>query len=110
VVHFVDGPAAGKGLSLARTPLFLRVVIDHAGKVDALDQLDDEPQPTERIYVYRLCDMTSVIYCSRGHGCRRERVAEYRFHLDAQPTDEEARDREKWQAWAMNQAETVQGA
>jgi hypothetical protein len=49
----LDGPAAGAFLSLGRSPYFLRVVRKPGGKWDALDQLDDTPEPDEEIHVYR---------------------------------------------------------
>ena len=39
---FVDGRAEGARLSLSRSPHFLRVVVDAYGRVDALDQINDE--------------------------------------------------------------------
>lgn len=54
---FLDGPAKGSSLNLARAPVFLSVVIDsRGGKIDALDQLNDTPHPCEPIYVYRLAE------------------------------------------------------
>lgn len=111
MVHFLDGPASGVSLNLQRTPKFLRVVLDHATwEFDALDQLDDEPASNETIYVYQLVgEVSRGFVCSRGKGCQAFFEAEYRLYA-VQPTDEEARDRGKWQAWAMNQATIVQGA
>ena len=108
---FLDGPAQGTRLSLQRAPIFLRVVIDADGTVDALDQLSDQPTATEKISVYHLAGEPShFIACSRGKGggCRRGVIAEYRLHPE-QPTDEEARDFEKWAAWVANQAKKEGG-
>jgi hypothetical protein len=102
MIHFVDGPAEGTRLNLARAPYFLRVVIQPLGAVDALDQLDDEPLPGESIHVYRMVGEPSfVIACSRGKngGCRRMTIAEYRLH-ECQPEHAVARDREQWSRWA----------
>jgi hypothetical protein len=104
MVRFLDGPAKGVTLSLARSPRFLRVVIDLAGQVDALDQPEDVVRAGETAYVYELFgDIGSVIYCSRGHGCRREQVAEYRQYAK-QPSQELLGDNQAWQTWAMSQA------
>jgi hypothetical protein len=105
---FLDGPAKGASLNLARAPLFLRVVIDtRDGKVDALDQLTDVPHPCEAIYVYRLAEpVSSGVMCSRGRGCARFVHAKYVLH-DQQPTDEQARWRDSWFAWAIGQAERM---
>lgn len=52
MTRFIDGPAAGKVLSLSNAPLLLRVVIDERGGVDALDVPTDEPRPNEKIHLY----------------------------------------------------------
>ena len=86
MIQFLDGPAKGTSLCLNRAPMFLRVVIDPRGQVEALDQLDDTPEADEKIHVYR---------CTRGEGggCRRGVMAQYRLY-EAQPSGEEARDNE----------------
>ena len=49
-----DGPATGcPMLMLHRFPLYLRVVKAMDGKFDALDQLDDDPELGETIYIYK---------------------------------------------------------
>ena len=68
--RFIDGPAKGVVLDLERTPHYLRVVHDsETWQWDALDQLDDEPKPTETIFVYRRGDV------ARGFACRGRRGA-----------------------------------
>lgn len=53
-VMFEDGPAEeAPMLLLHRCPLYLRVVRGIDGKWDALDQLDDDPDLGETIYIYR---------------------------------------------------------
>lgn len=49
MIEFLDGPAGNKTLELRRAPVYLRVVIDADGNIDALDQLDDRPKEDERI-------------------------------------------------------------
>ena len=104
MIVFTDGPASGTKLSLRRLPVLLRVVIDQDGTVDALDQLDDTPKPTEAIHVYRIVagSDSRAIVCSRGRGCRRENSATYRLY-EKQPDDADARDTTNWQAWAESQ-------
>lgn len=106
---FLDGPAKGANLNLARAPLFLRVVIDSRdNKVDALDQLTDEPNLCEQVHVYRLAEPVSRGFaCSRGRGCSTFIVAKYLLH-DEQPSDAVARDREAWPVWAKQQAAAAQ--
>jgi len=107
MIVFLDGPGKGRITFLARAPLFLRVVIDHDGTVDALDQLTDEAKPTETIHVYRRDgEPSSRIVCSRGRGggCRQFAVAQYRLS-EAQPDDATARDNLAWKAWVAVQYE-----
>lgn len=104
MICFRLGPADGKALELRRAPWFLRVVIDQDGTVDALDQPDDEPKPTEAIHVYvREGEAGRGIACSRGRGCRPFVIAEY-IYWPQQPADDEARDNVRWRAWAERAA------
>jgi len=106
MITFHDGPASGSCLDLRRAPVFLRVVIDDDGTIDALDQLDDAPKATEQIYVYRLDGPPGQGFlCSRGKGCRTFVVADYRFWCK-QPRDSEARTNAAWREWAALQAAT----
>lgn len=111
MITFFDGPARESRLSLRRTPALLRVVIDQAGVVDALDQLDDTPKPSETIHVYRLIpeSLARAFVCSRGRGCRHENTAQYRLH-ESQPADEDARDTDKWQTWCETQRQLFEAA
>lgn len=104
MICFLDGIAQGKHLNLARIPQFLRVVIDEKTRdVDALDQLDDQIREGEYAIVYELDpERTSVIYCSRGCGCRHEEHANYRQYA-TQPSQEILRDNERWAAWAAEE-------
>lgn len=109
---FQDGPAAGKVLDLARAPLLLRVVIDDAGTVDALDQLSDSPRVGEKVYVYRLVSNDgSVHVCGTKNGRRWGATLQrtvYRLH-EQQPDDKAARWTTDWQRWATEQAAKSQG-
>lgn len=109
MISFLDGPAEKTVLNLARTPIFLRVVINAAGRVDALDQLDDDPAEDETIHVYRIVGkpMTGVA-CSRGRGggCKRFVAAKYRLH-DRQPLDMQARNQQWWTEWAEGEYERL---
>jgi hypothetical protein len=115
MIKFLDGPAKGTELNLRRAPVLLRVVIDRDGKVDALDQLDDLPTPTEKMYVYIIIPhtLTTGIACSRrrGEGCVPLLNADYKLY-GTQPTDEQMRDGHQWRAWTEKQksAEEVAAA
>lgn len=95
----LDGPAAGQVLLLQRAPVFLRVVLDPAGKFDALDLLDDEPAANETIFVYRLvAHSRRSAHINMGRkGCGWYRGGDYR--LTVQPGDAITRDRAAWQSW-----------
>lgn len=105
MVSFLDGPASGETLMLRRVPMLLRVVQSRDGEWDALDQLDDVPKATETIHVYRRRDDLGVGWmhlCARG----RSRAASGRYYncsysvVPNQPSDEQVRTTEAWQAWA----------
>ena len=94
---------------LRRAPLFLRVVMDAGGAIDALDQLTDEPRETEAIHVYRKVpgSVSRVIACTRGRGCREFVSADYRLH-ETQPTDYQARDQTRWAEWCAGEAAVLE--
>lgn len=101
MIHFLDGPAAGVKLMLKRAPVLLRVT-HHvmSGKWDALDQLDDQPDPDERIYVYRVAGPVSHchIRCAEPAPSGWFVMGEYRV-LPDQPEDRHTRATEDWRAW-----------
>lgn len=112
MVTFTDGPAVRATLALGRAPIYLRVVVDETdGKVDALDQLDDTPGPSERVHVYRRRRYGGVIFaCARGHrkgddhACSGQYViAEYE-HLEG-IDGEQLRETDAWREWAHSQPE-----
>lgn len=106
MTSFQDGPAAGASLMLKRAPFFLRVTVgpgadqtEHFSKIDALDQLDDEPAAAEQLFCYRLtAKPTSChIRASKGRGGFFA-IGNYVL-VDPQPTDACMRDYTQWQAW-----------
>jgi hypothetical protein len=100
MTRLLDGPAAGQVLLLQRAPVFLRVVLDSAGKVDALDLVSDEPDDAETIFVYRIVPNTRKAAHINFGRCGRTgwyRGGDYR--LTTQPGDEVMRRRDAWQAW-----------
>lgn len=112
MVRFLDGPAAGESLMLRRIPTLLRVVRSRNGAWDALDQLDDEPKPTETITVYRRRDdlaISKYFLCSRGKGKRESGQywnAAYSV-LAEQPADNQVRTTAAWQSWADAQVKSL---
>lgn len=81
-----------------------RVVQSSGGEWDALDQLDDEPKPRERIFVYRRVEHHGVAFLDwRSKGGRRQggmsHLARYQF-LDPQPCDTAPlRTTAGWRGW-----------
>lgn len=113
MIKFLDGPAAGVTLMLARAPVFLRVVRSPGGKWDALDQLDDAPRPREEIHVYRVVGTPTSMHVSyRGSGGRRAGGwfyhGEYAY-VPEQPADGEVRETAAWRAWTEAQRAKEQG-
>lgn len=103
MTSFLSGPAEGKVLMLRRSPIFLRVVIDADGKLDALDQPGDQPTANEQIHVYKLEGQVGSCHINRrGGGGGFFSVATYR-HLPEQPQDSDVRETRNWQAWCLSQ-------
>jgi hypothetical protein len=102
MTRFLDGPAAGVTLMLRRAPVFLRAVTTDGGTWDALDQLDDSPQSTERIVVYRLDGEPTWCHIRATKGGGVYRGGAYRV-LEHQPADERVRSTAAWRAWVGEQ-------
>lgn len=114
MTRFEDGPAAGKVLTLKRCPVFLRVVIDAAGGVDALDQLDDAPRPGEAVYVYHRQGAQGCCHIDSRDGQGRRRgewfaTGDYRLH-PCQPPAAVLGDTAAWRAWATAELTRVTGS
>ena len=115
-VLFRDGPAADRTLALRRVPIFLRVVIDrHGGRLDALDQLDDEPMPGEGVWVYQAVPGTTwalrgdIIVCVRGSGGMTQAATARGVYTHRADVDgEQLRDTEAWRAWCREQPEAAE--
>lgn len=108
MIRFLDGPAVGVTLVLRRTPIFLRVVRGRGGKWDGLDQPDDDPGPTETVYVYALHEHQGGWWwkCQPASEGGWLPNAAYRFFAE-QPTDEIVRDGARWREWAEEQRERL---
>ena len=107
----LDGPAKGATAMLRRAPVFLRVTIDAKGKIDYLDQINDQANPDEKLYAYRcMAAPGSCHVLVRG----KNRVAggwyqlgEYEL-LPEQPDDATMRDNAKWREWCHGPVATAQ--
>ena len=97
-----DGPAAGS-YAVTRAPKYIRAVVGPLGKRKVLDQLTDDPNPTERVYVYVRVDKAGTIRL--GVGGRRaviDQVGTYRWL--AVVDGDALRDRQAWRNWAIQHA------
>lgn len=98
------------GVAIRRTPTLLRFVLFRGdwNRLDALDQLDDEPRPHEWVVVAARDDRTKAagIMCRRrrrgsaGCGCEIYRAVDYRA-LAEQPPPSDVATTAAWQAWAL---------
>ena len=101
MVKFLDGPAMGEELCLRNTPVYLRVVVDAKGEVDALDMPGDVPSSTEKVFAYKAVEgiMTAGFVCRiRGRGCIPFKSASYKL-CENQPEESILRNRELWVKW-----------
>jgi len=104
MINFHEGPAHGKTLLLKRSPIFLRVVIDGNGNIDALDALDDIPADEESIYCYKVDESKPIsrVHILTGNPGRKGSgwfiSADYNY-FDEQPADDQMRSTEAWRKW-----------
>lgn len=105
MTHFEGGPAHGQTLMLKRSPFFLRVVEDK-GAFDALDQLDDQPRPGEKLYAYRREGEARMVHVNTGRkpGGGFYPMATYRF-MTPQPSESDMADRDLWRQWCRQNME-----
>lgn len=103
MTSFVEGPAKGQHLMLKRAAQFIRVV-EEAGKWDALDQPEDTPKPTEKIYAYQVHGEVNTchIRASGGRGGFYP-IANYRVVAE-QPDDATMRHDGLWTAWCKEKS------
>jgi hypothetical protein len=101
---FEDGPAKGQCLLLARAPQYLRVVQVQTTHFDALDKLDDEARPEEKIHAYKLNGKPGICHINRRGGSGGWYTVANYILVPNQPTDEEMRDTSRWRDWCRAQS------
>lgn len=107
MTNFLDGPAKGHHLMLTRAPHFLRVTED-AGIFDALNQPEDTPKVSEKLYAYVMVGTPGMCHINRGrNGSGMFTVATYQS-VETQPDDKTMRDAALWRAWCYEQPEAKQ--
>lgn len=106
MTRFHGGPANGQTLMLQNAPKFLRVTLaTERGKVifDALDEPDDKPLSTERLFAYELRGEVGRVHVNMGSkGGGWYTTAEYHFVAN-HPLDQEIRRNGDWYAWIAKQ-------
>lgn len=106
MIRFWGGPADNATLALKRAPRFLRVVHGPRGKLDALDQLDDQAEPQETISVYRQVWVGPTYHLKGNRGVTGFwPTASYQWmpHVNG----ESVRSTDAWRAWCL-QADEAQ--
>lgn len=110
-ITFVDGPAAGKQLSLRRAPKYLRVAMWEE-EIDALDQLDDVPNAAEKHVAYARASEPMTIHVDRNERGRHvgewHLVADYYVVTD-QPTAAVMADNALWRKWCVDRTQIAGG-
>ncbi len=100
MITLVGGPVAGI-YEVKRAPLFLRGVVDTVTKeIDVLNELADEPKPTEKVFVYKRQGEVTPVHLNFGGGKGGfYAMAEYRFLDDID--GELFRATEPWRTWCI---------
>lgn len=103
--HFIDGAAQGVALTLNRTPMMLRVVVNSKGGWDALDELNDTPLLDETIHVYYTIHTPSRVHVK----AQTKKLSGWSLWLHYQeyrnPGDQHLRTTEAWNAWVDTKLE-----
>ena len=94
----LDGPAKGSYL-VKRAPLFLRAVVNSAGKGDVLDQIDDTPAADETISVYRRVGEAGHVHLNMRDRRRTGFYALASYEWLADVDGETVRETREWHAW-----------
>jgi hypothetical protein len=101
---FENGPAHEAKLMLRRSPYFLRVTYN--GKdYDALDQLEDKPNPDETIYLYRITALPGWCHIRATKGAGGTYSMAHYAYVSPQPADAILRDNDAWRKWVSEQVE-----
>lgn len=105
MTSFIDGPAKGETLMLHRSPRFLRVT-EKGGKFDALDQLEDVPEPGETLHAYEACEVGGMCHIRMSGkakaGSGFYRMMKYQL-VEPQPAPQTMQTLEAWRAWCLSQ-------
>ncbi len=103
---FRDGPAVDHTLRLRRAPIYLRVTLDRAGTIDALDQLDDRPRPDEALFAYIKTSDDGMVHINSRDSKGRHTggffaMATYAL-IEPQPDEATMRSQAMWVEWTVH--------
>lgn len=107
MITFIDGPAKGQTMDLARVPFYLRATHSESRGWKALEYPGDTPCPDESLHLYYFFKDTGAVhldYRDRRTGQRSAktvRCADYRL-CPVQPGDAILRDYTRFHAWCMD--------
>ena len=102
MLELLDGPCK-TDLLVHRAPLYLRAVIGRKGVIDVLDQVEDTPKKTEKIYVYKREEGWVDIHISMTPRSHSGFYVIAKYHYLPDVDGESLRDNEEWQKWAFAQ-------
>ena len=105
-VQLLDGPCKGDYL-VKRSPVFLRAVIDAKGEIDVLDQVEDTPKKTEKIYVYKRIGESTWCHIKMGKRSQSGYYALANYCYMPDVDGEQLRDTAKWQIWVTEQQSSL---
>lgn len=100
MIELLDGPCKGS-YTVRRAPVYLRATVSKLdGRLDVLDQLDDEPTRYEDVFVYVIEPNSWGQVFVRPGGCYE--MGRYRL-VEPQPDELDVRATEAWRGWARSQ-------
>ncbi|MBA7630602.1 hypothetical protein ES703_38125 [subsurface metagenome] len=97
MLTLIDGPCEGTYMCW-RAPTFLRATINATGEIDCLDQVEDTPAESEKVYVYKVQGSVGSVHL-HAKGCTGWYALARYCHLP-DVNGEGLRDNDVWQAWA----------
>lgn len=95
----LDGPAADTFM-VKRAPIWLRAVVDTvSGKKDVLNELEDKPSVTEKIYVYKRQGEASTVHLLMSPRSKSGFYAMATYKYQPGIDGEALRETDAWQKW-----------
>jgi hypothetical protein len=86
-----------------RAPVFLRAVKNGKGETDVLDQLDDMPKKTEKIYIYKRVGGFTDIHVLMSPRSKSGWYVLANYNWIQEIDGEQYRDNATWQLWVADE-------